>query len=303
MKQDKIQSKSSNSPSVSNTSVVIFWIVSVGMSLFLCFGFFYWTVVPYMQSGEYIDAERTAFATGDFSGLLSDDFIFSPDSNVQGILRSDFLRTVVSQYNQGNIKTPSPLLDKAIAEMEDYTSNHPGYYTYLLGLASGYSVKGTVAKDPTYFALANKIYKQDMDLAVGRQDIVYSYATDLLRQGRSDEAISLMNVLIAQDPDTYANYYQMGQIYAYMDEKHYDESLSNFELSLGHEVNLNNDFTKQAYQRFLKYYYDKNDVVHFRTVASRLSEIDQTQKYAYLGVLDSIDKTGKIPKLDFLGGK
>ena len=298
MKQHKPQPKSPNNiPAADQTNIVIFWVVSIGLALFLCVGFFYWTVVPYMQSSEYLTDLRQAFSNGDYSTLTTDQFVFDPDSNVEGILRADFLREVTGLYNNGQITTDSPLLDKAISEMEEYTANHAPYYTYILALANGYATKAQATNDPSYFATAEKYYKEDMDVVKGRQDIIYTYAMALIRQKRMDDGINLLKDTIAQNPTVYASHYQLAEAYMISGEDYYGDALGEFEIALNNNINLNADFTKQAYQAFLKYYYEKNDFTDFYTVVSRLSKLDPSQEYAYLGVLDSMQKTHLIPNL------
>ena len=294
MKQEKTQTKLPQS----KASVIVFWVVTIATTCFLSIAFFYWTIVPYMQSGEYLSDERDAMSSGDFSTMTSDQFLFDPDTNVEGILRSDFVREISSQISKGDGVKMLPLLDKAIAELEDYTQNHPGYYTYILTLANGYSVKGQITNDQSYYAKADDLYKKDMLLVPNRQDIIYSYAMDLMRQNRDSEAEDLLRKTTVSDPDTYATYYQLGEVYLLTDDLHTQESLDNFEIALSHGVNPNADFTKNAYQRFLKYYYEKKDFNNFLAVVSRLEEIDPPQKYAYEGVIGYMKQNNKIPDLN-----
>jgi len=302
MKHHKPQPKSQNNSSAhttntNNVSVIIFWIVSVGTALFLAVAFFYWTIVPYMQSSEYLSDIRQAFSTGDYTVLTSDQFIFDPDSNVEGILRADFIREVTGLYNNGQLTTPTPLLDKAISEMEDYTSNHADYYTYILALANGYAVKSQVTNDPSLFVTAENYYKKDMDVIKGRQDIIYTYALNLIKRKRTDEGLQLLKDTIAQNPGVFASNYQLAEAYMIIGDSYYGDALAQFEIALNHDVDVNPDFTKQAYQEFLRYYYKQNDFDNFYTVINRLSQLDPTQQYAYRGVMDSMQKNHKIPDL------
>lgn len=173
----------------------------------------------------------------------------------------------------------------------------------MLALASGYSAKAQLTNDPKYYEKSGEIYKRAMQVVKNRQDIVYSYAMDLVRQNKGADAMVLLKNLIQNDPETYASYYNLGEIYLFIDENHQQEALNNFEIALSHGTNVNNDFTKNAYQRFLKYFYDKSDISNFSVVVNRLAEVDQSQKYAYLGVIDYIKQNNKIPKLNMGSGK
>ena len=298
MKHEKTQIKSSPIKAPSKISVCIFWITSVAVALFLCVAFFYWTIVPYIQSNSYLDDMHQAFTTGDFSIFNNDQIVFDPDSNVQGILRSDFLRQILTQYNNGNFKTPTPLLDKGISEMEEYVSNHINYYTYVVGLANAYSLKSGMDNDPKSFAAEEKYFKQAMDIIPGRQDVAYSYAVSLLKQKRSDEAVAIIQQLIDKNPEIYTSNYQLGELYMMMGEDHYTQALGQFEIALSHDVDSNPDFTKSVYQELLRSYYSKNDTANFLTVVNRLVSVDPNQKNAYDGVLDYMKLNNKIPKLN-----
>jgi tetratricopeptide (TPR) repeat protein len=297
MKQEKLQNKQLPEPSV--LSRTIFWFLSVGTALFLGVGFFYWTIVPYMQSYSYIIDTRQAYSTADFSIFIDDEFVFEPDSNVQGILRSDFLRQIMTQYSNGTFKTLNPIFDKAINEMETYVSSHKNYYTYVIGLANAYSIKYGLDNDPKSLALEEKYFKQAMEIIPGRQDVVYAYSLVLLKQNRHQEALDLVQQLITKNPDIYSNYYQLGQLKMMMGIDHYTEALAQFEIALSHNVNTNPDFTKNVYQELLKYYYEKKDVPNFVIVTNQLIKVDPAQKNAYVGVLDFIKVNGnKLPNLN-----
>ena len=291
--------------SPSKQSVIIYWVVSISTTIFICIGFFYWTIVPYMQSGEYLANIRQAFSTGDYTVLTNDDFMFEPDSNVQGIMRSDFLHEIENLYNNQTDPTKVlPVLDKGIAEMEDYLSNHPDYYTYILALANAYSIKADIQKDPSIYALSEKYYKKDLEVIKGRQDITYAYAVSLIKHNRADEGITLIKDMINKNPGVYLINYELAQAYAIMGKDYYVNSLDQFEVALNNNMNSNPAFTKQAYQEFVKYFYEKSDFNNFQVVVSRLSIVDPDQKYAYLEVLDYMKKNNKIPKLNLgLGNK
>ena len=305
MKQINTQKSQNNSQKTSTASKVVFWTVSGGVAVFLSVAFFYWTLVPYMQSGEYLSNIRSSFASGDTSILVSDQFMFEPDSNVQGILRGDFLREVIGLYNGGQITKPTPLLDKAISEMEDYLSNHPDYYTYTLSLANAYSIKSDVTNDPAFFETAEKYYKRVSSVIKDRQDVIYTYAINLIKHKKYNEGLALLNDAVEKNPQIFNTHYQLGQAYIVIGESNYAiqgdpylKSLSEFELALNHGANVNPGFTTQIYQELLRHFYKANDIEHFTTTINRLVEVDTEQKYAYLGVIDYMKTNHNIPTLN-----
>ena len=300
MKQQQAQNKI---PQQSNTSIAIFWVVAMGITIFICIAFLYWTVLPYMQSNEYISDIRQSSASGDLTPLISDDFIFSFDTNVQGILRNDFLRMVITQFDQGNITAPTPVLDKAIAEMQQYTDTHADYYSYILSLANGYAIQSQLTNNPKLFDTSISYYNKDLSIIKNRQDVIYSYAIDLAQHGKEQEAQALIQSEIANYPEVYAQNYQLGSVMMLFKSPDYAAALAQFEIALNNNTDLNSDFTKQSYERFLSYFYAKNDTTDFYTVVSRLSKVDTAQHDVYQGVLDYIDKNHEIPKLNISPAK
>ena len=302
MKQEKIQIQ----PSSNKLHVAIFWIVSISVATFLSVGFCYWTIVPYMQSSEYLTDLRTMMSTGDSSVLLNDQFVFDPDTNVEGILRNDFLREVSNQIQQDKSKEKSnPLLDKAIFEMDEYLQNHPSYYTYILSLADGYTLKSDLTGDPQYYAIAEKYYKKDLDVVRGRQDIAYVYAISLLQHNRKDDALKILRDLAVTNPSSAVVHYQLANVLMFLnDPTYYNEAYTNFEVALSYYwpspdwITQNDASLKVAYQNFLKYFYKNNDFDNFYQVIVRLSVIDPAQKNIYDGVLGYMNQTHTIPKLN-----
>ena len=299
MKQQQTQNKIPEN----NRSVVIFWIASIGTAIFISIAFLYWTVVPYMQSSEYISDIRQSSGTGDISILLNDDFIFSLNTNVQGILRNDFLRMVITQYDQGGLTAANPLLDKAILQMQNYTDTHANYYSYILSLANGYAIQSQLTNNPKLFDTSISYYNKDLSIIKDRQDVMYSYAIDLAQHGKEQEAQALIQSEIDKYPDVYATHYQLGSVFMLFRSPDFKASLAQFEMALDHNIDLNGTYTKQSYERFLSYFYEKNDFQDFYTVISRLKKLDPNQKYIYQGVLDYMDSHKEIPVLNITPAK
>ena len=307
MKQPKPQQL----PPPSSKSIIAFWIAAILVTAFLCVCFFYWTVVPYMQSEDYVLGERQAMTSGDFSVLTNDQFMFDPDTNVEGILRNDMLRTITGEYTQGRLdaKNMAPL-DKGIAEMEDYLSNHPSYYTYVLTLADAYTAKAQLTKDSGTEAIAEATYQKDLNVIKGRQDVIFSYAVNLFETGRQEESFAMLRNVIAQEPNNVQAHYQLGRFLEFNgDTSMYDEAYQNLEFTLNYYwvssdwISSNSAILKDSYQKFLGYYYKKNDYDKFYQVAYRLSVLDPDQKYSYLGVLDYMKANHKIPQLNLVNNK
>ena len=305
MKQEKTQTQ----PSPSKLSVVIFWILSIGTALFTCVAFFYWTVVPYMQSSQYLTDLRESMATGNYASLINDDFIFNPDSNVEGILRNDFLRQATGYYQQNGSSKSTELIDKAIYEMEDYLQNHPSYYTYILSLADGYSLKSEITNNPQYFATSEMYFKKDLSLVSNRQDIIYLYAIGLLQHGKQYEALKIMRNLVAANPDVITIHYEMANVLMFFNNPvYYDEAFAEYDYTfnaLGSSPDWiagNGPRLKAAYQIFLKYFYTKNDFNSFYKVVTKLSVLDPEQKNIYANILAYMDASNKMPVLNINSG-
>lgn len=273
--------------------------------LFLCVGFFYWTIVPYMQSSEYLSDLQQAFSTGNYTVLLNDPFIFNPDSNVEGILRSDFLREVVNQYQSSTPPQSLDLLNEAISEMEEYLTNHPSYYTYILSLANGYELKSDITKNPADFADAVKTYQEDMAVVPGRQDIIYAYAVALVQHNQTDQALALLRDSVNKNPTIGEVHFQLANVLMFLNNpQYYAEAFSNFEDAINSSptwITSNSAELKMPFQTLLKYFYAQNDFNDFYTVVSQLSIIDPDQKDIYMNVLGYMKAYNKIPDLN-IGG-
>ena len=187
--------------------------------------------------------------------------------------------------------------------MQQYTDTHADYYSYILSLANGYAIQSQLTNNPKLFDTSISYYNKDLSIIKNRQDVIYSYAIDLAQHGKEQEAQALIQSEIANYPEVYAQNYQLGSVMMLFKSPDYAAALAQFEIALNNNTDLNSDFTKQSYERFLSYFYAKNDTTDFYTVVSRLSKVDTAQHDVYQGVLDYIDKNHEIPKLNISPAK
>ena len=259
--------------------------------------FIAWTFVPYLQMSEFRSEIQESWSF-DSTSLLS-PFVFSPDTYAQGTIRNDLINTLFKAYNNGQIQKPSPFLDKAIAEMEDYLSKHPYLYDDQMVLAKAYDVQSALHSDPSYLKLAEQHYLAALALIPGRQTVIYPYAINLAQQHRTEEAAALLQGLIQKDPQIKDSEYILGEVYA-LDDAHYaHEGLDHFEVALNAGVDLNRRLTVQAYKNYLSDFYKANDTSRFVIVAKRLAQLDSVNATAYDELAHEAETTGRIPAVDF----
>ena len=257
------------------------------------------TLLPHVQMMEYRTELQETWSLGNAS-LLS-DFVFAHNTYAQGTIRNDLLNVMFEAYNAGRITSPSPFLDRGIAEMQAYLNVHPHLYDDQLVLAKAYDVQAMLYDDPTYYKTAETHYLAALALIPNRQTVIYPYAINLEKQGRMDEAVALLDGALARDPEILQTHYILAEVYALDEQHHAKDALDQFEISLNAGINMNPPFTLQAYKNFLQDFKDANDAADFRVDAVRLESLDPSLAPSMGALLQSLDATRVIPPVSDSG--
>ncbi len=271
----------------------------VTIAAFCAVGYFGWTVVPYLQGREYL---TVAGAISKPADILDDKLIFRPYTSAQGTIRQLFLVATLDRYYNGLVKGPDALLDGSVARLEEYATRFPYYYDFFLLLGKAYGIQAELKKDPSLYKTGEEYLKKALAVGPGRQDVIYSYAINLLNQGRSDEALALLRETIKRTPELPDTHYQLGQALAVFGPSRYDESMAEFEFALSRGVNHSPAVTVNIYQKFFYHYYQIRDPKHFAVAARRLAELDPAQGEAFLRVAEYAETRNAIPSIDIQQG-
>lgn len=275
-------------------TILLGLLVSV-VALFTVYGYFFGTVLPYLQGREYLIKTKIV-NTPDV--ILDDKLIFEPYTSAQSTIRELFLVAVLDQYMNGTLKAPNQLLDGAMDRMAEYAERFPIYYNYYLLLAKGYNTQAKLRNDASLFSVADTYYKRALELAPGRQDVIYSYALNLIDEGKPEEGVAMLRASIAETPTVAATHYRLAEVLTVFGPSRYDEAMDEFEYALDRQINLDPQLVVVLYQKFFYHYFQKGDPVRFAVSARRLAVFDAAQRNAFLTVAEYAEQHHVVPDID-----
>ncbi len=264
---------------------------------FFATAFIFWTFIPYLQMTTYMDK----ITSGKAHQVLKTDFIFTPYTYSQRVIRYEFLKYLEEQ----NIGTQNiPLFDGAIEKMEELVEREGSNPYQHIRLGRAYDKKVELLKDNSYFKKAEEYYKKAIALAPQRQETYYAYALSLVRQSRADEAIKILEAPPALDKAIPISYFYLGLAQFNFGEATYVGALENIETSF-QLLNANPDMkvSLSIYKRLLAYFYQQQDRPRLFTCAVRLATFDSDQKGLYQGLADWMKVNDRFPSLIFNDGK
>ena len=267
----------------------------VAITLFLGTMFFDWTLVPHLQMAHYIAAAKAEGT--DPSLFVNDAYIFSPDSSAQEAIREDAMTRLLNEHDRGILVSPSPVLDKALQEMQAYADRHPEAYEDLVFVGKGYDTEASLKNDPALLKTAETYYEKAQALMPNRQEGVYLLAINLLTQGDDADGLGLLEGAVTLDPEIALNHYELAEASVVAGKQYYDQSLANFEIALYAGLDRDESLTRKAYAIFLPYYYNAGDTQKVLVVASRLETLDPAQKDIYAQIVGYIQAKGVMPVL------
>ncbi len=274
------------------------------LTVFFLMALILWTIVPYFQTKVYFK-ERTADR---LDRILKSNFMFSPFTYAQMFIRKDLLLHMVSiSINKSN----RPLFTKATVEVEKllhYNGFQPVYYILL---ANAYEKESQISKDSSFLKKAENCYKKAIELSPRQQKLYYPYGSFLLNQGRNSEAYEILKQAFDLNNQARLSHFYLGLVEMTTGENSYEEVLDHLEFFFASD--FRNDYedsfpspdpgwvvSKDAYQKFLHYFYEKKDKKRVLKVAERLSELDQAQSASFQRIVDIINNTGAMPTIEFI---
>lgn len=274
-----------------------------GMAVFFILAFIFWTATPYLQMKSYFNKKRS----GQIEQILKTDFIFSPYTIAQSLIRTDLLNYFSLKYIK---KSDIQLFNKAIAYSEDLLNHDKfDYYRYVY-LAMAYSKKGDVFLDKIFTDKAEIYFKKAIDFSPTRQELYYAYGQFLWDHGRIREAEETFRYALKLGDQAIFSHFYLGLILVESGESNYEEALDQLEFFF--TSSLRKDFeistynpdlgwgkSKNAYVKILNYFYSKRDKEKVIKIANRLAEIDEPQSASFRRIIDIINTTGQLPNIEF----
>ncbi|HXK40910.1 MAG TPA: O-antigen ligase family protein [Candidatus Paceibacterota bacterium] len=282
----------------SNGTVFYAWLVSAFAVIFLIF----FTIVPLIQMKQFVtlgDPDKR-------EGVLTNEFIFSRYFYADFDIRRLF---VVGMVNS-NITDAGSMryLERALSKAEEGLESAKGNINplYLTSLAAGYQKKGIVTGDAENFLIAEKYYKQALQLSPRYQPTYFDYAGSLILQGRNDEAENVMREALALNPDSPSAQFHMAVFLIFQLRKQdISEATEHIRDSFSSGYFIMNDSNYELIGRIAKYFYDNNDPEHFMELFDLLSKFkpEEAGPY-YLGLYnrnaDYVRTNGRLPdKFEF----
>ena len=267
---------------------------------FLAWVFIFQTLVPHLQMRVYLSEMRELEAGGSPQALLRDTFSFRGFNYAQATIRGNFLTSAYALASKQ--QQVSPLLDRSVSVFSAYLGRYPERYNGYLDIAQTYEFEASVTSNPLDLIQAESYFEKAFALMPNRQDVMYQFATHLMKLGLEQQGIELAQHAVAETPSVAEGHYRLAEVYAVVGQSSYDDSLAQFEQSFQLDPGFDPDaaLAKQGYDDFLRYYYQRSDLARFRTVVARLVQLNPSESQGYTAVLTYIDTYGKIPTINII---
>ena len=269
------------------------------LAAYFTVAFFYWTLVPFLQTIAYEREVRN----DRIHNIHMSHFIFVPYTYAQRVIRQEYLKYLIAKDID---KTSMIFFDGAIAKMEElvaFEGTNP-YQYFWLGRA--FEKKVRVLKDRSYLFKAEEYFKKSMELAPQRQEPLYTYGHFLMRQNRFEEAVKIFGSQPALGHGVSISYFYLGQAQFNLGNAFYLESFKNLEFFFNQPVQENPDqgILRGIYAQLLYYFYQQGDAARFMMTAERLTKIDPNKQPLYAQMVQKIRNNGNLlPALLFQEGK
>ena len=268
----------------------------------LCLGvvFFVWTLVPFLQLGNFYHKISSAFS-GKQESFKETDFLFTPFTSAQGLIRYNFVNTMLDQYRAGRVTKVHPLLTVSIERLKEYVAREPYFpnYFFLLGRATDL-MADLNNNDQNFLKEAEGYYVQGLALNPYRQDGRYAYAINLTNQGREADAQKVIRETLSENKAVPESHYYVGVLELKRTKPDKVFALSEIETALTGGANPDPKLTLQIYDIFFNYFYTKKDLERFQVVLERKKQLDPKQNQTYDAILNDIKKNGSIPAINLL---
>jgi tetratricopeptide (TPR) repeat protein len=267
------------------------------LALFFLISLIFWTLIPLFQMDRYLGL----MTQGKGHRVLASEFIFSPYTYSQRLIRYEFLKYLEEQPLD---KSRLPLLDEAIVKMEELVDREGTNPYQHIRLGRAFDKKAVMLGDPAFFKMSEKYYKQAIALSPTRQEAYYAYALSLVRQKRSEEAVQILNHYPVLDVAIPISYFYLGLAQFNIGKAAYPDALYSFEIFFGKKAqNPDSRVSRNIYEVLLRHFYETQDRVRLPVVAARLSALDPERQAAYLRLIDFVKKHNQIPQVTFQGNR
>ncbi len=287
--EDVIMQPPSSAPPSDLPLVVFFSILAV----FFTLAFVFATMVPYFQMTAYLKGIRTGWV----QKVIKNDFIFSPYTYAQRVIRYEFLKHLEEQnIGAGDIS----LLDGAIVKMEESVKIEGSSPYQYIRLGRAMERKVEILRDPAYFKQAELYYKKAMTLSPKRQETSYAYGLSLIRQGRDRSDESVLVLTAALDKSIPISYYYLALAEFNSGKKLYINSLEHMEFFFATKLgNPDKHASQDVYEKLFQSFYSTQDQKRVHITATRLIELTGDPKGQYSKLIDLINKNNALPTLQF----
>jgi tetratricopeptide (TPR) repeat protein len=267
------------------------------LAVFFVVSFIFWTLIPLSQMKQYLELMNQ----GKGNRILASEFIFSPYTYSQRLIRYEYLKYLEEQPLE---KSHLLLLDEAIVKMEELVAREGSNPYQHIRLGRAFDKKATLLADPSFFKLSNKYYKKAIALSPTRQEAYYAYGLSLVRQKRAEEAVQILNHYPVLDVAIPVSYFYLGLAQFNVGVTAYSDALHSFEIFFANSSqNPDSTVSKKLYEALLRYFYETRDQVRLSVAAARLSAFDPEQQASYLRVVDFVKKHNQVPQMGFEGNR
>lgn len=247
------------------------WVLAIGLS----FSAIFYGIIPVYQNFVFVGAIKS----GDAQHLLSRVDNFSkPYNHVQKDLRYQYIKTFLPIAGS---KEAEPIFSSALSVMKDYVAREPHDPRRFIMLGTYYSSVGDRTGDKSAYAIAKEYYLKALELTPTRQEVLYSLAVNAADRGDFKEHKEYLDQMFSLGPDIprVQLYYSTG--ITMTGPERYLEAIEVME-KLFSENPIDPDMEeigvfRNAYNRYLNYYYERRDAENFLR-AMKLAKTIETHR-------------------------
>ena len=268
------------------------------ITVFLAFIIFKNDLPAYAQMKQYTSLRNSQQYSSQSEEANS---IFEPFTFAQTVVRRDFLSNYQKRQDTRSSEEEASL-NIAFSRAEEYKGRRPYDFRFIANLAGAYRVRANEIDSPELLQKSEDYIKYVIDLAPNRPNYQYQLAVNLMDQGRQEEAFSIVNAILTEDPQLADSYYYYSLLlWAQDKETNYEEAFEYFEkaFTIAPELFLDNKADiGSIYNELIIDFYQSRSGKQFLQTAQRMVENGHDQAEALMKIIEAVEQ-GVWPEISF----
>ncbi|MEX2054207.1 MAG: O-antigen ligase family protein [Candidatus Colwellbacteria bacterium] len=196
------EQKSDQAPREGGAITALYVGISSLLAILLIFGFVWLSAIPYHQMNTFlkgrVSVQRQAALLDPIYMEENLDKITRPINYAQAELRERMLAGTLDPTKKEDLLDLSLKILALHEATAPISSGRPRAYS---SIGFVYNKLGKTYGLPEFFSIAEDNFKKSLELAPGRQETMFHHASNMVSQGKVQEAVTIANNIIAIEPD------------------------------------------------------------------------------------------------------